>query len=67
MKCCRECKALNPQDALICLYCRESLPTVAPLNLTLLSKFNLSSLLKRRLIYLAVVLIILFLVGLGSR
>jgi hypothetical protein len=64
MKCCRECKALNPQDALICSYCRESLPIVASLSSTLSAKFNLSSLLKRRLVYLAVVLIILLLVAL---
>jgi hypothetical protein len=67
MKCCRECKALNPQSVLTCTYCHEPLPAGTPLSSTLLAKFNLYSLMKRRLIYVAVVLIILLLVGLGSR
>lgn len=67
MKCCRECKALNPQDALTCLYCRELLPAVEGFSSTLLPQFNLSSLLKRRLGYLAVAIIILFLAELIRR
>lgn len=67
MKSCRECKALNPQDALICLYCRESLPTVERFRAVQLPKFNLSALMQRRLGYLAVVLIILLLAELARR
>lgn len=67
MKSCRECKALNPQDALICLYCRESLPTVERFSSTLVPKFNLSSLMKRRLGYLALAIIIFFLAELVRR
>jgi len=64
MKCCCECKALNPQVALICLYCSETLPTVAPVSRDWLSNYNLSRLLKRRLSYCATAILFLLLAGL---
>lgn len=67
MKSCRECKALNPQDARTCLYCRESLPSVERFNSMQFPKFNLSSLMKRRLGYLALAILILFLAELVRR
>lgn len=67
MKSCRECKALNPQVALVCEYCSETLPTAAPISFTSLSKYNLSALLKRRLVYLAVAVIIVLLAELARR
>ncbi len=64
MKCCRECKALNPQVALICIYCNEALPTVIPIGRDWLSKYNLSRLTKQRVIYLGVAILIILIVGL---
>jgi ribosomal protein L40E len=67
MTCCRECKALNPQGVLICVYCDASLPPGASFNPTSLSKFSLTSQMKRRLIYLAVAIVVLVLVTLANQ
>lgn len=67
MKCCRECKALNPQVAVICLYCSEALPNLAPVRREWLSRYNSSRLLKRRLLYLAAAILILLITALLRR
>jgi hypothetical protein len=67
MKCCRHCQALNYQDAQICEYCFEPLPSAAPIGHAALAKYHLSSPLKRRLIYLAVAIIVLVIAGLARR
>lgn len=67
MKCCRECKALNPQVAVICLYCSEALPNSAPVRRARLSRYNSSRLLKWRLIYLAAAILIILITALIRR
>jgi hypothetical protein len=67
MKCCRECKALNPQVAVTCLYCSEALPNIAPVRRERLFKCNSSRLLKRRLIYLAAAILIILITALIRR
>jgi hypothetical protein len=67
MKCCRECKALNPQVAVTCLYCREALPNIAPVRRERLSRYHASRLLKRRLIYLAAAILIILITALIRR
>lgn len=66
MTCCRECKALNSQGCLFCLYCGASMPIIAPLSTRSFPDFNLTSQMKRRLLYLAIAIIILMLVRLAS-
>jgi uncharacterized membrane protein YvbJ len=66
MTCCRECKALNSQDSLFCLYCGASMPIVAPLGIKSLPDFNLTSQTKRRLLYVAIAIIVLVLVRMAS-
>ena len=65
MKCCRECKALNPQTLLYCEYCSAILMTAPPSSVNLLAKFNALPLLKRRLIYLAAAMLLVLIVGLS--
>jgi len=66
MTCCRECKALNPNGVLICVYCDASLPPGTSFSPTSLSKFSLTSQMKRRLFYLAIAAIVLVLIKLAS-
>jgi hypothetical protein len=67
MKCCRHCQALNYQDTQICEYCFELLPSAASMGQIALAKYHLSSPLRRRLIYLAVAIIVLVIAGLARR
>jgi uncharacterized membrane protein YvbJ len=66
MTCCRECKALNSQGSLFCLYCGASMPIIAPLSAKSLPDFNLTSQMKRMLLYVAIAIIVLVLVRLAS-
>lgn len=66
MTCCRECKALNQQGILVCVYCDALLPKGAAFSPQLAQKFNLTSQMKRRLIYLAIGIVILMIVKLAA-